>query len=473
MAKYFNLVGGLRAKATSHYHVIDPATLQVVAQAPVSSLADVDDAVSSANDAARGSWATDATKRRSLLAQCAARIEAYRDELADLLSLEQGKPRAAAMGELSTAVHLLAHFARKPEHKETLRRRSSDYVEVVRSPIGAVGLIVPWNYPISILMMKLAPALWAGNTAVIKPAPSTPLTTLRLADLLADILPPGVINTVTGEGDIGQALVEHPGIRKVSFTGSTPTGIRVMRSAAPMLKRLTLELGGNDAAIVCQDANVDAIAPRIFANAFTNAGQLCCAIKRVYVHRSVFERMSDRLTEIARAWRVGPGLQATSQMGPLNNQAQRDHVRALLDDAVARGGSVRVGGTALPCYDGYFLTPAIVTGIGDESRIVSEEQFGPALPVMPFDSIDEAIERANNSEFGLGASIWSQDVAAAAELARRLEAVNLYVNQHAVPPDPELPFGGMKASGFGYELGDWGCDDFSIRKVLNVNTGMV
>lgn len=472
MEAYFNLVGGASASASAVYDVKDPATLGIVGRAPISTLADLDDAVAAANAASRGIWANDLSVRRSMLAQCASRIEACSDELANVLSQEQGKPLAAAKGEIGLAVRLLTHYAQKDERRETLRRRPTEYVDVVRAPIGTVGLIVPWNYPIAILMMKLAPALWAGNTVVIKPAPSTPLTTLTLCARLADILPAGVINTVTGEGDIGQALVEHAGIRKVSFTGSTPTGIRVMSSAAPMLKRLTLELGGNDAAIVCHDANVAAIAPRIFANAFTNAGQLCCAIKRLYVHRSVFDQMVERLTDIARHWRVGPGLHPETQMGPLNNRAQRDHVRALLDDAVAHGGTIHVGGESLAGYDGYFLKPAIVSGVSDESRIVKEEQFGPALPVLAFDSVDEAIERANASEFGLGGSIWSTNVIAAAEAASRLEAVNLYVNQHAVPPDPELPFGGMKASGFGYELGDWGCDDFSIRKVLNVNTGV-
>jgi len=471
METYANLIDGRSAFTAQLYPIQNPATLEVVADAPVSTIEDLDDAVTSANEAARSKWARDLSMRRTLLAQCAVKIETHRDELARLLSQEQGKPFAAARGELATAVRLLSHYAQKPEHTESLRRRSTEYVDVVRAPIGAVGLIVPWNYPIAILMMKLAPALWAGNTVVVKPAPSTPLTTLCLFTLLADILPPGVINTVTGEADIGQALVEHAGIGKVSFTGSTPTGIRVMRSAASTLKRLTLELGGNDAAIICDDVDVDAIAPRVFANAFTNAGQLCCAIKRLYVHRSVFGQMVDRLTGIARQWRVGPGLAPESQMGPLNNQAQRDHVRALLDDAVVGGGKILVGGEALDGYAGYFLTPAIVTNVGDEARLVKEEQFGPALPVMPFDDIDEAIARANATEFGLGASIWSADTATAAALATRLEAVNLYVNQHAVPPDPELPFGGMKASGFGYELGDWGCDDFSIRKVLHVNTG--
>ncbi|MFD1557310.1 aldehyde dehydrogenase family protein [Paraburkholderia silviterrae] len=469
MQAYFNLVGGLSASARDFYDVKNPATLDVVAQAPISTVDALDDAVAAANAAARGTWATDLPARKAMLAQCANRIESCSEELANILSLEQGKPLAAARGEIAIAVRLIRYYAQKDEDKETLRRRASGYVDVVRAPIGTVGLIVPWNYPITILMMKLAPALWAGNTVVIKPAPSTPLTTLKLCAQLADILPGGVVNTVTGGGEIGQALVEHAGIRKVSFTGSTPTGIRVMTSAAPMLKRLTLELGGNDAGIVCHDADVAAIAPRIFANAFTNAGQLCCAIKRLYVHRSIFDPMVEKLTEIASNWRVGPGLHPETQMGPLNNAAQRDHVRALLDDALAHGGTIHAGGDSLDGYAGYFLKPAIVSGVSDASRLVKEEQFGPALPVLPFDTVDEAIERANASEFGLGGSVWSSDVTAAAEAAARLEAVNLYVNQHAVPPDPELPFGGMKASGFGYELGEWGCDDFSIRKVLNVN----
>jgi acyl-CoA reductase-like NAD-dependent aldehyde dehydrogenase len=349
-----------------------------------------------------------------------------------------------------------------------IRESDVDRVAVLRAPVGVVGLIIPWNFPITILFMKLGPALWSGNTTIIKPAPTTPLTTLRLAELLSAALPAGVLNTVTGEGDIGEALVAHPGIAKISFTGSTATGRRVMHSAAATLKRLTLELGGNDAAIVLEDANPDVVAPRLFASAFTNAGQLCAAVKRLYVHRRIYPRVVENLRRLARETKVGIGTAADTQMGPVNNRMQFDRIRGLVDEAGAAGADVYDDGGALPNLPGYFLRPAIVTGLRADARLVIEEQFGPVLPVLPFTETEDAIAQANASEFGLGGSVWSGDPQRAIDVATRLEAGSLYVNSHAVPPDPEIPFGGTKASGFGYELGDWGIDEFSIRRVMRV-----
>jgi acyl-CoA reductase-like NAD-dependent aldehyde dehydrogenase len=462
-----NLCGGRRLPSAATAPVVDPATLQVVDRAPVTSAQQLVLTVDAAQAALAGPWSRDLAMRQRALATCADRLEAEQDRLAVLLSREQGKPLASARIELAGALRLLRHFAARPDPPQVLRDNAQGRVDLRRSPIGVVALIVPWNYPILILMMKLAPALWAGNTVVVKPAPSTPLTTLALAALLDGGLPPGVVNTVTGEGDVGAALVAHPLVRKVSFTGSTPTGVRVMDAAAAGLKRLTLELGGNDAALVLDDVDVASQVPRLFASAFTNAGQLCCAIKRLYVHRRLHDAVAEGLADLAAGWRVGPGLHPDTQMGPLHNRAQRDHVLALLHDADARGGRRLTGGEALADWPGHFLRPAIVTGLADDARLVAEEQFGPALAVLPFDDEDEALARANASPFGLGGSVWSGDPDRAAALAERLDAVNLYVNQHAVPPDPELPFGGTKASGFGYELGDWGCDDFSVRRVLH------
>jgi acyl-CoA reductase-like NAD-dependent aldehyde dehydrogenase len=436
----------------------------------VSTLADIDETVAAATRAfAQGHWTHNADLRRHALAQCATILQENIDELSHLLSREQGKPLASAVAEINMALRILLHYAARQSSQEVIRSTVSERIEVVYAAIGVVGLIVPWNYPIAILFMKLGPALAAGNVAVIKPAPTTPLTTLRMVQLFAAVLPPGVLNTVTGEGDVGAALVAHPGIRKISFTGSTPTGIRVMQGAAATLKRLTLELGGNDAAIVLDDVDVDAIAPRIFASAFTNAGQICCAIKRLYVHRRVLPAMTERLAQIANDWVVGPGLAEGTQMGPLNNRPQLEHVRALVADAKARGARIVAGGAELNDWPGYFFRPTIVTNIEDNARLACEEQFGPALPLLAFDSEEEAVARANASDYGLGASVWSSDPERAIRIITQLDAGNLYVNQHAVPPDPEVPFGGMKASGFGHELGEWGVDDFSIRKVLSIS----
>jgi acyl-CoA reductase-like NAD-dependent aldehyde dehydrogenase len=463
-----NLSGGKHVRGSAAYSIFNPATLEVVGTAPLSTAADLDDAVISATTALKGKWSRDDGLRREALATCADILDRHIDELSRLLSLEQGKPVVSAAGEIKIASRICRYYAARIPRSEMIRETVADRVAVLRAPVGVVGLIIPWNFPITILFMKLGPALWSGNTIVIKPAPTTPLTTLRLADLLSAALPAGVLNTVTGEGDIGEALVAHPGIAKISFTGSTATGRRVMHSAASTLKRLTLELGGNDAAIVLEDANPDAVAPRLFASAFTNAGQLCAAVKRLYVHRRIYPQVVENLQRLARQTKVGIGTAAATQMGPVNNRMQFDRIRELVDDARAAGANVFDDGEAPPDLPGYFLRPAIVTGLRADARLVIEEQFGPVLPVLPFSDTEDAIAQANASEFGLGGSVWSDDPQRAIDVAARLEAGSLYVNSHAVPPDPEIPFGGTKASGFGYELGDWAIDEFSIRRVMRV-----
>jgi acyl-CoA reductase-like NAD-dependent aldehyde dehydrogenase len=327
---------------------------------------------------------------------------------------------------------------------------------------------VPWNYPIAILFMKLAPALRAGNTVVVKPAPSTPLATLALLQAMAECLPEGVINTLAGGGEIGQALTRHAGVAKISFTGSTTTGRSVMAAAAPSLKRLTLELGGNDAAIVLEDADVSRTAARLYASAFSNAGQVCAAVKRVYVQRRIYRPLVEALEAIAQTVKVGAGDQADTQMGPVHNRAQRNFVRSLLDQAGKAGARVFGEGPALPNLPGHFLRPTIVSGLDQQAPLVQQEQFGPALPVVPFDTEEEAIAMAEDSEYGLGASVWSGDEDQALSIGRQLNTGSLYINAHAVPPDPEVPFGGAKQSGIGAELGDWGMDEFSQRCVVRI-----
>jgi acyl-CoA reductase-like NAD-dependent aldehyde dehydrogenase len=359
---FHNLSGGKPARGSATYSIFNPATLEVVGTTPLSTAADLDDAVVAATTALKGKWSRDEGLRREALANCADILDRYIDELSRLLSLEQGKPVVSAAGEIRIASRICRYYAARIPRSEIIRETPADRVSVSRAPVGVVGLIIPWNFPITILFMKLGPALWSGNTIVIKPAPTTPLTTLRLAELLSAVLPAGVLNTVTGEGDIGEALVAHPQIAKRSFTGSTATGRRVMHSAASTLKRLTLELGGNDAAIVLEDANPDLVAPRLFASAFTNAGQLCAAVKRLYVHQRIYPQVVENLQKLAQGTKVGIGTAAATQMGPVNNRVQFDRIRGLMDEARAAGADVFDDGEALPDLPGYFLRPAIVTG---------------------------------------------------------------------------------------------------------------
>lgn len=465
MIKYSNLVGGGLQSPGASYAVINPATLEFVGEAPLSSAQDLEAAVQAARKAGPA-WGKNSALRSDTMLKMAGAIDTHADELGRLLTLEHGRPLLSAMSEFASAARMLRHFADWEPKDAQLRDLPSHKVRIVRSPIGVVALIIPWNVPIGVLHMKLAPALAAGNTVIIKPAPTTPLSTLRYLELVAGIVPAGVINTVTGPAEIGAALVGHPDIRKISVTGSVATGKHVMRGAADTLKRLTLELGGNDAAILLDDIDPDQAAPLAFRSAFANSGQICVAIKRLYVHERQFDAVVERLHQMANEAIVGNGLEQGVQYGPLQNRQQYDVVRGLIDDSRANGARVH-GGGGVDGMPGHFIRPAIVTGLARDARLVVEEQFGPALPVLPFSDIDAVIAEANSVDVGLGGSVWSSNSARAAEYASRLEAGNLFVNHHGFPPDPTIPFGGVKASGFGHELGEWGYDDFCNRKVLS------
>ncbi|MBS3929406.1 MAG: aldehyde dehydrogenase family protein [Sphingomonadales bacterium] len=462
---YRNLIGGEMAPGANSYDVENPATLTPVGRAPLSSPADVDLAVIAALKASTA-WGADLEARGAVMARMADRIEANAAELGHLLTLEHGRPLANAIGEFMGAARMLRHFAAWRPEEEIFKDGEFQRASAVRAPLGVVGLIIPWNVPIGVLHMKLAPALAAGNTVVIKPAPTTPLATLRYLELIADIVPAGVINSVTGFADVGAALVAHPGISKISLTGSVATGRHVMRGAAETLKRLTLELGGNDAAILLDDIDPDKVAANVFRSSFGNSGQICVAIKRLYVHERHFDAVVDRLKALADAAIVGNGLDECVQMGPLQNRLQYDVVQDLIADSRANGATVH-GGDGHPDLPGHFIRPTIVTGLARDARLVREEQFGPVLPVLPFSDECAVIAEANAVDVGLGGSVWSADPARAAALVTKLDAGNLFANHHGFPPDPQIPFGGVKASGFGYELGPWGFDDFSNRKILS------
>ncbi|MBV2353811.1 aldehyde dehydrogenase family protein [Streptomyces sp. J2-1] len=451
-------IGGEAHEGAGGFPVTNPATGETLALAPEASEAQIDLAFRAAADAFPA-WAADEAARRTALREAAAALSAAAERIAPVLTSEQGKPLRLAHGEVLGAGMWLDYYAGLDLPRTTLQDDDRAYAEAVLRPLGVVTAITPWNFPVYIGVAKLAMALRAGNTVVLKPSPYTPLSTLLAGEILAGVLPAGVLNVVTGRDHLGPLVTGHPLVRKITFTGSTATGRAIAQAAAPRFTPLTLEMGGNDAAVVLADADIEWTAERLFAAAFDNNGQACVAPKRVYADRRVHGALVDALAERARAAKVGDGFDPASELGPLNNAAQRDRVADLVAEALASGGTAVTGGRAVP-GGGFFYEPTIVTGVSDGVRLVDEEQFGPALPVMSFDGVDEAVARANNSAYGLGASVWGTDTDRAAEVARRLEAGNTWVNTH-VALAPHQPFAGWKSSGVGIEGGHWGLESFS------------
>jgi acyl-CoA reductase-like NAD-dependent aldehyde dehydrogenase len=457
-------IGGQSVPGETTFGVVNPATGEVHAQAPDCSRAQLDQAMAAAQEALPG-WQRDEPARRKALAAAADALFGAAGELAPVLTREQGKSLKEAQGELIGAGAWLKYFADLEIPREVIQDDRRAFVEVVRRPMGVVAAITPWNFPVLLAFWKIAPALLAGNTVVLKPSPYTPLATLKIGELLRDVLPPGVLNVVSGGDELGAWMTGHPVPRKISFTGSIATGKKVAASAAPDLKRVTLELGGNDPAIVLDDADPAAVADRIFGAAFLNNGQVCSAVKRVYVPDRLYGDMVDALAAKARAARIGDGLDEGVQLGPVNNRPQFERVRELVADAVARGATAAAGGEPLD-RPGYFFAPTILTGVSDGTRIVDEEQFGPALPIVRYSSLDDAVTRANGTHFGLSGSVWGSDTDRAAEVAARLECGTAWVNTH-VALAPHQPFGGFKWSGVGVENGPWGLCAFTELQVIH------
>ncbi len=459
------LINGNLVAGDQTMPVLNPASEEVLAECPRGSVAQLNEAVAAAK-AAFPAWAkTDIGARRKIIGEIADLIDANASELARTLTQEQGKPLAEAAAEVGGMAAFFRYFATLDLSMKVIEDSGERRVELHRRPLGVVGAIIPWNYPLLLLAFKLPPALLAGNTIVVKPAPTTPLSSLQFAALIKDLLPPGVVNFITDANDLGDALTAHPDVAKISFTGSTATGRKVMASASNTLKRVTLELGGNDAGIVLGDVDPAAVAPAIFEGAFQNSGQVCLALKRLYVHESVYDRMCDELAKIADATIVDDGLKQGTKLGPLQNKMQYEKVKAFLADAQASGKIV--AGGEVPDRAGYFIRPTIVRDIAEGSRLVDEEQFGPVLPLIKFTDDDDAVRRANASTYGLGGSVWSSDKDRAYDLAVQMEAGTVWVNQH-LQLMPNVPFGGAKSSGIGRELGEEGLAEFTQLQVINV-----
>jgi succinate-semialdehyde dehydrogenase/glutarate-semialdehyde dehydrogenase len=453
--------------------VVNPADGQPFAEALAATESDVVAAVRAA-DRALSEWSALAvSKRGEILGRAAHHLEEHLDELIPMLTQEQGKTLRDSRIELTKAVDTLRHYvglskALRGAHTPGLDPGVDGYV--LRRPLGVVGAIVPWNFPTTLLCNKLAPALVAGNTVVAKPAATTPLTTLRFAGLLSEGgLPDGVFNVITGAGSVaGEALVRHPLVRKIAFTGSTPVGERIMALCATGVKRVTLELGGSDPMIICDDADLAAAASAASMGRFYNCGQACLAIKRVYVFDSVADQVIDSIVAKAKRLKVGRGDADGTQMGPLHTAAQRDEVAGQVQRTLEAGGSLLAGGSAPSdphLDDGFFYEPTIVVDPPHDSPLGVEEVFGPALPIWRVADLDEAIGRANASQFGLGSSVWTRDLNRAREAAERIEAGYTWINSRTKVYD-ELPFGGWKSSGYGKEHGQEALDFYTETKSI-------
>lgn len=453
---YYLSIAGELVSSDAHFDVFNPATGQVLAKAPSGSPEQLEAAIAAAKDAFKIWSVLSYEQRQSYLDDYADALHEHRDELARLLTLEQGKPLTTmAEPEVDQAISWIRQIAARRIPVEIVEENASHVVELHHTPLGVVGAITPWNFPVLLALWKVAPALITGNTMVIKPSPFTPLTTLRFGQIAQSVLPAGVLSVVSGGNELGPQMTAHPDIAKISFTGSTETGKHVIRSAAGTVKRLTMEMGGNDAAIVMPDADWQAIIPQLYWGAVGNSGQWCVGIKRLYVHSSYRNEFVAAFVEYAQQQVMGDGLDPNVTVGPVQNKMQYDKVRSFLDDIKANGYKVVLGGEVDESRPGYFIPVTVVDNPPESSMIVQQEQFGPIVPIIAYDDVDDVVARANDSPFGLGGSVWGRDTQAAVAVANRLETGMVWVNEiHTQGVD--IPFGGHKQSGIGTEHGHEG-----------------
>lgn len=447
--------------------ILNPATGEVVGRAPENTVEDLNAAVETARAAQKDFAKLSDEERCELLTKAAAAIDANAEALVELLSREQGKPLNGPnarfeVGACSGWLNATASF----EHPNYTAVDDDITATVNYRPLGVVGAIGPWNWPMMITIWQIAPALRMGNAVVVKPSEYTPLSVLGLLEVVNSVLPEGVLQVVSGAGEVGAALTTHEGIDKIMFTGSTATGKKIVEASADNLTRLTLELGGNDAGIVLDDADPKEIAGDLFWGAFINTGQTCAAMKRVYVPESLYDAVCEALVEVAKASPMGVGLEEENVLGPLQNKQQFDIVDKLVNAAKDSGARVLLGGD--PDYDapGYFYPTTLVADIDPDNALVVEEQFGPALPIVKYTDLDWAIEQANKLDVGLGSSVWSSNRERALEVASRLEAGTTWINAHGAV-DPRVPFGGIKSSGYGVEFGTEGLKGLAYPQIIN------
>jgi len=464
---YSNLIDGELVTTAGTMDVINPATEEVVGQVPAAGKDELDRAVAAARRAFQSWRKTTPEERQKVVQAIAATIKENADELFRLLTSEQGKPHNQAQQEIYGAAGLAA--AQSTLRLEDVINQDDDtrLSRTRRVPVGVVGGIVPWNFPIMMAIQKIVPALVAGCTIVLKPSPFTPLTTLRIAELIKDVVPAGTVNIITGPDKLGPMITGHPGIDKITFTGSTATGKKIMEGASKDLKRITLELGGNDASIVLADADVEKVAEQLFWSSFSNAGQVCIAAKRIYIHEDIYDDLSKAIATYARTVKVGDGAEQGTGVGPIQNKKQFERVCELIQDAKDQGYQFLTGGDVDPSGTGYYVPITILDNPPEDARIVAEEQFGPVMPLMKFATVDEAIERANASEYGLAGAVWTADAEKGVEVAERMETGTVWVNEF-MHLSPFAPFGGHKQSGIGAEYGIDGLKEFTYPQVITI-----
>ncbi|PVH81315.1 aldehyde dehydrogenase [Cadophora sp. DSE1049] len=460
-------IGGSLLDTKTHHHGINPSNLTALPDVPVATEEDLDAAVTAARTAFKSWSKVSWEERKKALLAFIDKLEEEKDGFVRLLTTEQGKPTFQAVQELEASV-AFSRCAANLTLPEEIIEDSEDRKIVNRyTPLGVVAGIVPWNFPNLLAMMKIAPAVITGNVIIIKPSPFTPYSGLKLVELAQKFFPPGVVQSLSGNDNLGPWITSHPGIDKISFTGSSRTGKLVAASAAKTLKRVTLELGGNDAAIVCADVDIEKVAPQIATFAFLNSGQICLCIKRIYIHKSIYRPFVDALARHAKTLQVGDGFAADTFCGPIQNSMQYERVKGFFSEIEKEKWNVACGGK-VEKTNGYFITPTIIDNPDDNARIVTEEPFGPIVPTLSWETEDEVIERANATNMGLGASVWSKDTTKADHIARQLEAGTVWVNNH-FDLSPMAPFGGFKESGLGVEMGTGGLKAMCNSQTLMIN----
>ncbi|VXC42037.1 putative aldehyde dehydrogenase [Arthrobacter sp. 9V] len=467
-SSYTMTINGKSAVSQLTLPVYNPAKREAFAQVPVATRAQLDEAID-AGRSAFPAWSNSPVEvRQAAVTALADRLEERAEEFMALLTREQGKPRAGAEWEVGGSIHWLREIAKQRLPEEVIEDTKLRRVITRYTPLGVVGAITPWNFPILLAIWKIAPALMAGNAIVVKPSPFTPLTTLRLGELAQGVLPDGVLNVVSGDDDLGRWMTSHPGLDKISFTGSTETGRHVMRSAADNIKRITLELGGNDPAIVLPDVDPETVAPQLFWAAFQNNAQFCQATKRLFIHEDVYDSVRDALVAYARTVKVGDGAEDDTQIGPIQNLQQYEKVKEFFEDSRVHGHTFALGGQIDENATGWVVPVTLVDNPPESSKLVVEEPFGPILPLLKWKDEADVIARANDTIWGLGATVWSKDLEAAQRIGSQIEAGTVWINEvHQYSPDQA--FGGHKQSGIGCENSLHGLMEYTNWQTITLN----